>query len=258
MATIKDNGLRQWHFITTALDGLLNILQSILIIPLSFSPAAIFVALLNLLVLLILSTLYLHRFAMLSSESHGATSNMPSSRDGSSDEGTDSLVSMTGFISPRRETLNSAQTSTNTPKRTQTQKDSGFLAPQAGATKTSWDETEWLSSPPSPRSAKRSTRTFAHGEDSDKDEPTNDTPVKLSRRRTKKPQSFGSSTDTVQPSKPTRKSSAALSRYTTPVSDRQAKLDRLPKCALALRTSVSRKLQRVLANSGIDCRSWSG
>lgn len=240
------------------IDGLLNILQSILIIPLSFSLAAIFVALLNLLILLILSTLYLHRFAMLSSESHDATSDIPFGRGDSSDDGTDSLISTTGFISPRRETLNSAQTPTKTPKRTQTQKDSGFLTPQAGATKTSWDETEWLSSPPSPRSAKHSTRMFAHGEDSDKDEPANDTPVKLSRRRTEKSQSFGSSIDTVQPSKPTRKSSTAPPRYTTPVSDRQVKLDWSLKCALALHASVSRKLQRVLANSGIDCRSWSG
>jgi hypothetical protein len=195
---------------------------------------------------------------MLSSESHDATSNTPFGRDDSSGEGTDSLISTTGFISPRRETLNSVQTPTNLPKRTQIQKDSGFLAPQVGATKTSWDETEWLSSPPSPRSAKRSTRVFAHGEDSDEDESANDTPIKLSRRRTKKSQFFGSSTDTIRLSKPTRKSSTAPPRYTTPVSDRQAKLDWFLKCALVLHASVSRKLQRFLANSGIDCRSWSG
>jgi hypothetical protein len=152
---------------------------------------------------------------MPSSESHDATSKTPFGRGGSSGEEMDNLTSTTGFISPRRETLSSAQTPTNTPKRVQTQKDFGFLAPQAGATKTSWDETEWLSSPPSPRSAKRSTRTFAHGEDRDEDEPANDTPAKLSRRCTKKSQSFGSSTDAVRPSKSTRKSSAAPPRYAT-------------------------------------------
>jgi hypothetical protein len=46
---------------------------------------------------------------------------------------------------------------------------------------------------------------FAHVEDRDEDEPANDTPVKLSHRCTKKSQSFGSSTDTVRPSKSTTK-----------------------------------------------------
>jgi hypothetical protein len=109
MATIKDNGPRQWYFITTALQiGLLNN-SSIYSDSFSyFSPAATFVALLDLPATLILSTIHLHRFAMPSSECHDATSNMSLGGDDSSDEERESLTSTTSLISPQRETLSLA------------------------------------------------------------------------------------------------------------------------------------------------------
>lgn len=76
-----------------------------------------------------------------------------------------------------------------------TQRDFGPCSPSRGPPRLHGDEAEWLLRPPSSRSAKRSLRMFAHGEDRDEDEPANDTPVKLSRRCTKKSQFFGSSTD---------------------------------------------------------------